>query len=300
MSSLNPYLELMRVERPVGTLLLLWPTLAALWIASEGVPSLRTLGVFILGTLVMRSAGCVVNDIVDREVDRQVTRTRYRPLPRGAVSVRSAQILAGSLLLVAALLAAMLQPQTLLWSAGGAAIALAYPFAKRYTYMPQAVLGLAFSWGIVLAFVEVQGGVPDVGWILFVGSALWIVAYDTLYAMADRPDDQRIGVRSTAVLFGDGALTIVLVLQFCTLFVWYLVGRNLEFGAAFNLGLLAIAGLFAWHHKMVRLAPSLAGDEDRRQREAYTAAFAHNVWVGLALFLAVVAEIDLAPWLQGR
>jgi len=221
---LKIYAELMRIDRPVGTLLLLFPTLAALWMASAGTPDLLPLGLFVIGTVVMRSAGCVVNDIADRDVDPYVARTRNRPLARRAVSVREALILAAVLFAIAAAIAYMLRPQTLIWAAGGAALACAYPFAKRYTYIPQVLLGGAFSWGIVLAFIEVQGEVTSPGWILFVGSVLWIVAYDTFYALVDREDDMQIGVKSTAVLFGDGAVLMIAVLQVSTLFVWYLVG----------------------------------------------------------------------------
>lgn len=283
----------MRIDRPVGTLLLLWPTLAALWMASGGIPDTTVLVLFVAGTFVMRSAGCVINDIADRDVDPYVERTRNRPLARRAVSVKEAIALAAVLLIVAAAIAASMKPATLVWACGGAALAVMYPFAKRYTYLPQVLLGGAFSWGIVLAFIEVQGSVPSPGWILFVGSVLWIVGYDTFYAMVDRNDDIQIGVKSTAVLFGDGAVLMIAVLQVSTLFVWYLVGDNMQYHYPYYVALAAIAGLFAWQQQTVRLQPSLHGDEAELQRAAYLSAFTRNTWVGFALFAGLVAEYAL-------
>ncbi len=283
----------MRIDRPIGTLLLLWPTLAALWMASSGIPDTRLLVLFILGTFAMRSAGCVINDIVDRNLDPYVERTRNRVLARRAISLNEAIILAGVLLAIAAAIAALMQPATLKWAVGGAVLAAIYPFAKRHTYMPQVILGGAFSWGIVLAFIEVQGSVTSPGWILFVGSILWIVAYDTFYAMVDRNDDIQIGVKSTAVLFGDGAAVIIAVLQASTLFAWYLVGENMNYHYPYFVALAAIAGLFVWQQQTVRLQPSLHGDEATLQRAAYLSAFTRNVWVGFVLFIGLVAEYVL-------
>lgn len=289
----------MRIDRPVGTLLLLFPTLAALWMASSGTPDLLTLALFVAGTFVMRSAGCVVNDIADRDVDPYVARTRNRPLARRAVSVKEALIVAAVLFAIAAGIAFALKPQTLLWAVGGAILACAYPFAKRYTYIPQVLLGGAFSWGIVLAFIEVQGAVTSPGWILFVGSVLWIVAYDTFYAMVDREDDMQIGVKSTAVLFGDGAVLMIAVLQVSTLFVWYLVGDNMRYHYPYFIALGAIAALFAWQHQTVRVQPSLSGNEADMQRAAYLTAFKRNIYVGLALLVGMIGEYTLiAPSVQ--
>lgn len=293
MHRLKLYAELMRIDRPVGTLLLLFPTLAALWMASNGTPDTLTLILFVVGTFVMRSAGCVINDIVDREVDPYVERTRNRPLARRAITVSEASFVAAALFAMAAGIAFLLKPATLLWAAGGALLAVAYPFAKRHTYLPQVLLGGAFSWGIVLAFIEVQGEVTSPGWILFVGSVLWIVAYDTFYAMVDRADDIQIGVKSTAVLFGDGAVLMIAVLQVSTLFVWYLVGDNMRYHYPYYMALGAIAALFAWQHQSVRVQPSLHGDEAALQREAYLAAFKQNIYVGMALFVGMVAEYAL-------
>lgn len=285
----------MRIDRPVGTLLLLWPTLAALWMASGGIPDTQLIVLFVAGTFVMRSAGCVVNDIADRNLDPYVERTRNRPLARKAISVREAIILALVLFAAAAAIAIMLKPLTLKWAAAGAVLAVIYPFAKRHTYMPQVLLGAAFSWGIVLAFIEVQGSVTQPGWILFVGSVLWIVGYDTFYAMVDRNDDIQIGVKSTAVLFGDGATVIIAVLQVSTLFAWYLVGDNMNYHYPYFVALGVIAALFFWQQQTVRLQPSLHGDEATLQRAAYLSAFTRNTWVGLALLVGLVAEYILHP-----
>ena len=193
-----------------------------------------------------------------------------------------------------------LQPalQVRLWFLAGekeraVAIAVLYPFMKRVTYLPQVVLGAAFSWGIVLAFIEVQGEVTSPGWILFLGSVLWIVGYDTFYAMVDRSDDLQIGVKSTAVLFGDGAVLMIAVLQVSTLFIWYLVGDNMQYHYPYFIALGVIAALFAWQQQTVRVQPSLHGDEETMQREAYLTAFKRNIYVGLALFIGMVAEYAL-------
>ena len=288
----------MRIDRPVGSLLLLWPTLAALWMASSGIPDTRLLIVFGVGTFVMRSAGCVINDIVDRDVDPYVERTADRPLARRAIGVGEALFLALVLFAIAAVLALQLSNSTLIWAGGGALLALLYPFAKRFTYLPQVILGAAFSWGILLAFIEVQGAMTSPAWILFVGSLLWIVAYDTFYAMVDRDDDIQIGVKSTAVLFGDGATTIVLVLQLSVLVVWYLVGSNMQYHYPYYFALAAIAGLFVTQQLMVQTQPSLDEDDAVIQRRAYLKAFKSNTWVGLVLFLGVVAELTLLPMLN--
>lgn len=298
MERLKVYAELMRIDRPVGTLLLLWPTLAALWMASSGLPTTELLVVFGVGTFVMRSAGCVINDIVDRDVDPYVERTAERPLARRAIGVGEALVLALVLFAIGAGLAFQLSETTLIWASGGAVLALIYPFAKRFTYLPQVILGAAFSWGIVLAFIEVQGAMTSPAWILFVGSLLWIVAYDTFYAMVDREDDIQIGVRSTAVLFGDGAITIVLLLQLSVLVVWYLVGSNMEYHYPYYIALAAIAGLFLIQQLTVQTQPSLDEDDAVIQRRAYLKAFKANTWVGLALFLGIVAELTLLPMLN--
>ena len=276
---LSPYLRLMRLDRPVGTLLLLWPTLAALWMAAEGVPPLGVLAAFVSGTFLARSAGCVINDIADRRFDGHVARTRDRPLPAGEVSRRQAL---GLLLALAALCLAVawsLAPLARWLAVGGAAVAAAYPFLKRWTHWPQAALGVAFSAGIPMAFAAVRGAVPADGWLLFAASFVWIVGYDTLYAMVDRDDDQRIGVKSTAILFGRGDRAAVALAQLSAwgLFAW--VGLRLGLGPWYAAGLAVIAGLFCYQQWLIR----------ERRRERCFRAFGNNVWVGFALFAAVAA-----------
>lgn len=278
------YWRLARLDRPVGTLLLLWPTLAALWIAAEGVPPLGVVAAFVAGTFLARSAGCVINDIADRRVDGGVRRTRNRPLATGEASVREALWLAGAFALAAALVLLTLHPLTWLLAAAGAAITVLYPFLKRWTHFPQAALGLAFSWGIPMAFAAVTGDVPAVAWLMVAASAVWIVGYDTLYAMTDRDDDVRVGIKSTAIAFGRWDRAAVGALQLATLGLLAILGAALGLRDAYYLGLAAIGGLFAYQQWLVR----------RRQPAACLRAFGNNVWVGFVLFAATAAHYALA------
>lgn len=274
------YLELMRLDRPVGTLLLLWPTLAALWLAAEGWPPWHLVVIFVLGTFTMRSAGCVINDFADRGWDRYVKRTRERPLTAGRVSEREALVLFALLVAVAALLLLFLNPLTRALALAALLIAVVYPFAKRWTYLPQVVLGAAFSWGLIMAYASVREAVPPQAWLLFLGSLLWIVAYDTLYAMVDRDDDLQVGIKSTAILFGSADRFMVGLLQACALLAWYLLGSQLELATFYQLGLAAAAGLFVYQHRLIR---------DRRREDCFK-AFRNNTWVGFAFFAGVVLE----------
>jgi len=285
-SRLELYSQLMRFNRPVGTLLLLWPTIAALWIASEGIPGISVLLVFVFGTVTMRAAGCVINDFADRNIDRHVTRTQNRPLTTGAVSEFEALALFAGLCTVALILVSLLNRFTLYFSVGGVLIAIAYPFMKRWTYMPQAVLGAAFSWGILMTFAAVRNEVPPVAWLMFTASLLWIIAYDTLLAMVDREDDIKIGIKSTAILFGDAVPWAVMSLQLATLGLFVLLAQNLAYSAAFYVALLVIAALFAFQQKLIR----------RAKHPAYFAAFNNNIWVGFTLFVGVVVEETLLPF----
>ncbi len=277
---ITSYLELMRLDRPVGTLLLLWPTLAALWLAAEGWPPWHLVVIFVLGTFTMRSAGCVINDFADRGWDRYVKRTRERPLTAGRVSEREALMLFVALVAVAALLLLFLNPLTRALALAALLIAVVYPFAKRWTYLPQVVLGAAFSWGLIMAYASVRGAVPPQAWLLFLGSLLWIVAYDTLYAMVDRDDDLQVGIKSTAILFGTADRFMVGLLQACALLAWYLLGAQLELGTFYQLGLAAAAGLFVYQHRLIR---------DRRREDCFK-AFRNNTWVGFVFFAGVVLE----------
>ncbi len=287
-SKLDLYLVLMRLDRPVGSLLLLWPTLAALWMAADGLPPPTMIVVFTLGTFVMRSAGCVINDYADRKLDGQVERTRDRPLALGLVSKVEVLLLFAGLCCVALMLLVFLNPLTRWLALAGLGIAMFYPFMKRWTYLPQVVLGTAFSWGTIMAFAAIQQEVPAVGWLFFIASVLWIVAYDTLYAMVDREDDLRVGIKSTAILFGTADRAMVGLLQLSALFALIMLGQQLEYWIFYQLGLVAVAGLFIYQQYLIR----------NRNRDACFQAFANNVWVGFALFLGVVLELSLTPWLE--
>lgn len=287
LKTLEPYLRLMRLDRPVGSLLLLWPTLAALWIAAKGAPTVELIVIFTLGTFVMRSAGCVVNDIADRELDSLVQRTQSRPLASGEIQLGQAVIVFVGLCALGLILILFLNAATRWFALGGLAILTLYPFMKRWTYLPQVVLGAAFSWGIVMAFTAITEHVPKEGWLLFVASLLWIVAYDTMYAMVDRNDDLKIGVKSTAILFGQADRLMVGVLQVSALLAFVMLGKQLEFGLSYQAGLFAIGALFVYQQVLIR----------DRERAGCFRAFANNTWVGFGLFASVIAELTLAPML---
>ena len=276
--------RLMRVDRPVGTLLLLWPTLAALWIAAEGLPPMRILAAFVAGTFLARSAGCVINDIADRKVDGHVERTRDRPLPKGEVSLGEALVL---LVVLAALCLAVVLTLNVAvrWFAlAGAGIATGYPFLKRWTHWPQAALGVAFSWGIPMAFAAVNGTTNVFAWWLFGASLVWIVAYDTLYAMVDRDDDLIVGIKSTAILFGNADRAVIGVLQLATIGLLLGLGVVAGFAHGWYFGVAVALGLFVFQQRLIK----------NRHRDACFQAFKNNVWVGFALFAGAVAEFGLA------
>jgi 4-hydroxybenzoate polyprenyltransferase len=283
------YLRLMRLDRPVGSLLLLWPTLAALWLAADGMPPWHLVIIFTLGTFIMRSAGCVINDYADRDWDRHVKRTADRPLTAGRVSAREALLLFVALSAGGLLLLIFLNPMTRLLAVGGFAIAVIYPFMKRWTYLPQAVLGAAFSWGLLMAYTSVQNQLPREAWLLFVASLLWIVAYDTMYAMVDRDDDLRVGIKSTAILFGTADRVMIGVLQASALVTLALFGSLREFGHFYQLGLAAMFGLFVYQQFLIR----------HRERAGCLKAFLNNTWAGLALFVGVVLEVMPGRMLAG-
>ncbi|MBV1904981.1 MAG: 4-hydroxybenzoate octaprenyltransferase [Pseudomonadales bacterium] len=277
----------MRFDRPVGTLLLLWPTLGALWMANKGLPPTSLLLIFIMGTIATRAAGCVINDFIDRKYDRHVQRTRNRPLTTGAITEFEALAILALLCTISLILVSLLNRFTLFFSLGGAFIAAVYPFMKRWTYMPQVVLGAAFSWGIPMAFAASQNTVPAVAWLLFTASLLWIIAYDTLYAMLDRDDDLKLGIKSTAILFGDVVRPAIAGLQLATTVCFFILGHNLKYGTFFNITVLIIAGLFIYQQHLIR-SP---------KKPQYFAAFNNNIWVGFALFTGVVLEESILPLL---
>lgn len=278
------FVQLMRLEKPIGIYLLLWPTLWALWVASKGVPDLKWLLIFVLGTLLMRAAGCVINDYADRHFDGHVARTKARPLADGRVSPREALVLFAVLVALSFVLVLFTNLTTILLSFGGLALAACYPFMKRYTYYPQVVLGAAFSWGMPMAFSAVTGQLPPPeAWLLYIANLLWTVAYDTYYAMTDREDDLKIGVKSTAILFGEADRLIILALQGLALLCLAMAGVRFSLGIWFLLGLLGAAACFAWEFWSTR----------GREPQACFAAFLHNHWAGLAILLGIVTDYAL-------
>jgi 4-hydroxybenzoate polyprenyltransferase len=284
------YLDLIRWNRPAGWLLLLWPTLAALWIAADGFPGWHLLAVFVLGTILMRSAGCCVNDVADRDFDRHVKRTAERPVTAGRVSVREALLLGAALALTAFALVLTTNAPTILLSFAGLAITIAYPYAKRFVSLPQAVLGLAFSFGIPMAFAAVLGGrewtlgaVPWQAWALLAANGFWVLAYDTEYAMVDRDDDLRIGMKTSAITLGRFDVAGVMSFYAIHLASWALLGGALGLGRAFLLGLAVAAAQALWHFTLIRT----------RTREGCFKAFRLNHWLGAAVFAGVALDFVL-------
>ncbi|MDT0178396.1 4-hydroxybenzoate octaprenyltransferase [Enterobacter sp. BRE11] len=286
MSKFQAYSRLMRIDKPIGTLLLLWPTLWALWLSDMGVPPLPVLVVFVLGVFVMRAAGCVINDFADRKVDGFVKRTAGRPLPSGAVSEKEAKILFVLLGLLAFALVLTMNLMTILLSLGGLALAWCYPFMKRYTHLPQVVLGAAFGWAIPMAWAAVSESLPLECWLVFLANICWTVAYDTQYAMVDRDDDIKIGVKSTAILFGRYDKLIIGLLQLATLGLLALVGLLMQLNAFFYWSLLGAAALFLYQQKLI------VG----RERDACFQGFLNNNYVGLMVFIGVV--LNTPPFSQ--
>ncbi len=269
-----------RLDRPIGIYLLLWPTLWGLWIAAEGWPGWHLLIVFVLGTVLTRSAGCIINDIADREFDGQVKRTLGRPLATGDLPIFDAVVFMSILLFLALILVLSTNLLTLGLSFIGAIVAGIYPFMKRYTYMPQVVLGVAFSMGIPMAFAAVTGSVPNVAWILFCANLLWTTAYDTQYAMVDRDDDLKLGLKSTAILFGELDRIAIGVLQILFLFTLYLGARTIEASALFYIGFAVAAALLIWQQKLIA----------NRDRDQCFQSFLANHWVGLAIFTGIALQ----------
>jgi len=280
---LGDLVALTRLDRPIGIWLLLWPTLWAVWIAGDGHPSFHIVLIFTLGVVLMRSAGCVINDYADRDFDGQVWRTADRPIAAGRVRPGDALWVFAALVALSASLLLFLNRATFFWSFGALALATLYPFMKRHTYLPQVVLGAAFSWAIPMAFVA-QGKTPDsLCWLLYAANLAWTVAYDTQYAMADRHDDLKAGIKSTAILFGDMDLAIITGLQLLFITGLGFAGHQLELGWPWWAGLAGVAGLFAW-----QLRHTL-----KREPVACLEAFKHNHWAGMLVFGAL-----LAGWLQ--
>jgi len=280
-SRLSLYLDLIRWNRPAGWLLLLWPSLSALWLASGGFPGWHLLVVFTLGTILMRSAGCCINDVADREFDRHVKRTAQRPVTRGAVSVREALAVGAVLALLAFALVLTTNRIAVAWSFAALVVALVYPYAKRFVSMPQAVLGVAFSFGIPMAYAAVRADIPAIAWVLLLGNLFWVLAYDTEYAMVDRDDDLRIGMKTSAITLGRWDVPAVLAFYVVYLAIWSWVVVSVLPGAAaawgWWAGVAAAAVQVVWHGMLIRT----------RSREGCFKAFRLNHWVGFALFAGI-------------
>lgn len=272
------YLRLMRLHRPIGSFLLLWPTLWALWLAAAGHPTPKLFTIFVIGVFVMRSAGCIINDFADRNFDPHVQRTRARPLATREVSIWEALSLFVILCLIALGLVLLLNRLTLELAVIGAALVISYPFMKRYTYLPQPYLGLAFGWGIPMAYAAVTGGVPTVAWLIFIANIIWVTVYDTMYAMVDRPDDIRIGIKSTAILFGELDRLVIGILQVLLLSDLLLVGYQTGMGAVYYLG-IGFALLFVVYQQILIR---------RRNPQHCFQAFMNNNWFGAAVFAGIL------------
>ncbi|MCW2100466.1 MAG: 4-hydroxybenzoate octaprenyltransferase [Pseudomonas helleri] len=287
LNRLNPrawdFIQLTRMDKPIGIYLLLWPTLWALWIAAKGVPSLGILLIFVFGVILTRAGGCVINDFADRKVDGHVKRTEQRPLVSGKISSKEALVFFALLMGISFLLVLCTNATTVWLSFGGLALAASYPFMKRYTYYPQVVLGAAFSWGMPMAFTAQTDSLPAAAWLLYIANLLWTVAYDTYYAMTDRDDDLKIGVKSTAILFGDADRVIILGLQGLSLGCLLLAGAQFDLGGWFHLGLLVAAGCYLWEFWYTR----------NREPQRCFQAFLHNHWAGLAIFVGIVLNYAL-------
>jgi len=279
-NKLLAYHRLMRTDKPIGALLLLWPTLWALWVATPGLPPLWILAVFVAGVWLMRAAGCVVNDYADRKFDGHVKRTANRPLPSGAVTEKEARTLFVVLILISFLLVLTLNTMTILLSVAALALAWIYPFMKRYTHLPQVVLGAAFGWSIPMAFAAVSETVPLSCWLMFLANILWAVAYDTEYAMVDRDDDLKIGIKSTAILFGRQDKLIIGILQVAVLALMVAIGYLNGLNGVFYAAVVAAGGLFVYQQKLIA----------NRDRDACFKAFLNNNYVGLVLFLGLAAS----------
>lgn len=280
---LYQYALLMRLDKPIGILLLLWPTLWALWIAGNGHPDPLVVGVFVLGVILMRSAGCVINDYADRTIDAHVQRTANRPLAAGRVASREALILFAVLCLLAFGLVLLMNGLTILLSLVGLLLAASYPFAKRYTHLPQVHLGAAFGWAVPMAFAAQTHSLPPMAWLLFIATVLWATAYDTMYAMVDRADDLRIGVKSTAILFGAADRFIIAVLQIMLLIILIAAGLQLKLGIYYYLGLSTACGLAIYQQYLIR----------HREPSKCFQAFLNNNYFGLAVFSGIALHYFL-------
>jgi len=280
---LYQYYLLMRMDRPIGTLLLLWPTFWALWIAAEGIPAISLVIIFALGVFIMRSAGCVINDYADRNIDQHIERTKNRPITSGQVSPDEALKLFATGIICAFILVLFLNTLTILLSFAALLLASIYPFMKRYTHYPQIVLGMAFSWAIPMAFAAQLNRIPDIAWLLYGVTILWIVAYDTMYAMADREEDLKIGVKSTAIIFAEKDKIILAILQILFLAGMILIAYLLTAGIYFYLGILAASFFSIYQQYLIR----------HREQKACFEAYLNNNWVGIVIFIGIFLNYQI-------
>lgn len=283
LTRLRDYASLMRLDKPIGIFLLLWPTLWALLIASGGNPDPKVLLIFVAGVVLMRSAGCVINDYADREFDRHVSRTQNRPLTAGRVTTKEAGVLFVILCLCAFVLVLQLNLLTVGLSVIGVLLAAIYPFLKRVTHLPQVFLGMAFGWSVPMAFAAQTGSVPQIAWLMFVATVLWATVYDTLYAMVDREDDRVLGLKSTAILFGESDRQIIGLLQVMLLVSLLMIGQQAELGLVYYLAVLLAAVFAGWQQYLIRF----------REREACFRAFVNNNWFGAVIFLGILFDYML-------
>ena len=284
-SQLRNYGKLMRIDKPIGIWLLLWPTLWALWLAGDGHPDQGLFVVFVLGVFIMRSAGCVLNDFADRKIDPYVERTRNRPIASGAVAPAEALVLFAALGLIAIGLATMLNRPARLLAIVGAVLTIAYPFIKRFVSIPQFVLGAAFGWAVPMAFAAQTGEIPQLAWLVFGAALIWAVIYDTFYAMVDREDDRKIGVKSTALLFGEVDLFVIAGLQIVMLVALFFIGMRAELGLWYYASVAGAATLMAYHQWLAR----------DRQPAGCFAAFLHNHRIGLVIFAGILLHYTFNP-----
>ena len=279
-SRFSLYLDLIRWNRPAGWLVLIWPTLSALWVAAGGFPGWHLLAVFVLGTILMRSAGCCINDVADRDFDRHVKRTAQRPITSGQVSVKEALALGAVLALVSLGLVLTTNWAAVAWSVPALLVTILYPFTKRFFAMPQAVLGIAFNFGILIAFAAVRGEVPDTAWLLWLGNLFWVLAYDTEYAMVDRDDDLKIGMKTSAITLGRFDVAAIVLFYLLFLGFWVLALIPLALGAIFYIAIALALAQVGWHWWLIRT----------RTREGCFRAFRMNHWVGFTLFAGIAGS----------
>ena len=280
MNRLSIYVKLMRLDKPIGILLLLWPMLWGLWFAAEGFPDVLVLFIFVMGTMLMRSAGCVINDYADRKIDPHVERTKNRPMAAGNVSSKEALLLAAGLSLCAFLLILPLNSLTIMLSVPALFLAASYPFTKRFFAMPQAYLGIAFSFGIPMAFAAQTNSLPSIIWILMLANLFWVIAYDTAYAIVDKPDDLKIGIKTSAITFGRFDVLGVMLCHAIFIVLMVSIGQWQQMGLAYYAGLAAAVGLMLYQYTLIR----------NRDRALCFKAFLHNNWVGLVVFVGIALD----------